>query len=77
MPRKGPHRYGDYERQHKDDTLQRMNARNALKRKIHIPAGYDVDHKKEITLGGSNSPSNLRLRKASANRGDKSWRHGR
>ena len=78
MPRKGPHRYGAYERAHKDDTLQRMNARNAYERKNGpIPAGKDLDHKREIKRGGSNNPSNLRVRDASANRADKSWRQGR
>lgn len=78
MPRKGPHKYGDYERAHKDDTLQRMNARNAYERRNgQIPAGKDLDHKKEIIRGGSNSPGNLRIRDASANRADKSWRYGR
>ncbi len=78
MPRKGPHRYGEYERAHKGDTLQRMNARNAYERKNGpIPAGKDLDHKTEIKRGGSNHPSNLRVRDASANRADKSWRYGR
>lgn len=78
MPRKGPHRYGVYERAHKDDTLQRMNARNAYERKHgQIPAGVDLDHKKPIIKGGSNSPGNLRLRNASANRADKSMMKGK
>lgn len=78
MPRKGPHRYGAYEKAHKGDTLKRMNARNAYERRNGpIPKGMDLDHKKEIVRGGSNAPSNLRLRPSSANRGDKSWRKGR
>jgi hypothetical protein len=72
MPRSGPHRYGAYERAHKDETAQRMAARRAMEKKLgSIPAGYDVDHKRSIKSGGSNHESNLRLRKASANRGDK------
>lgn len=33
--------------------------------------GKDVDHKKPLSQGGSNRPSNLRLRDASENRADK------
>lgn len=78
MPRKGPHKYGPYEKLHKGDTLQRMNARNAYERKNgQIPAGIDLDHKKSIIKGGSNHPSNLRLRDASANRADKSMMKGK
>jgi hypothetical protein len=78
MPRKGPHRYDAYARAHKDETLQRMNARNRYEAKNgQIPAGYDLDHKKPIVKGGSNAPSNLRVRKAGPNRGDKSWQKGR
>lgn len=74
MPRKGPHRYGAYEKAHKDDTLQRMNARNRYERENgQIAPGYDLDHKKSIKKGGSNHPSNLRLRKSGANRGDKTF----
>jgi hypothetical protein len=79
MPRSGPHRYGAYERAHKGDTQERVEARRAMEKKLghDIPAGVDVDHRKELKLGGSNDMSNLRLRDAGANRGDKSWRHGR
>lgn len=78
MPRKGPHRYGPYERAHRKDTQERVEARRAMEKKHGpIPAGVDVDHKRELKLGGSNDFSNLRLRDASENRGDKSWRKGR
>jgi len=75
MPRSGPHRYGAYERAHKDETAERMAARRFMERKLghDIPAGIDVDHKKAIKGGGTNAPSNLRLRNASANRGDKTY----
>lgn len=74
MPRKGPHRYGAYERAHKDDTAQRMAARRLMEKKLgSIPLGMDVDHKKSIKAGGTNTLSNLRLRNASANRGDKTY----
>jgi len=34
--------------------------------------GKDVDHKKPLKKGGSNSMKNLRIRSVSKNRGDKS-----
>ena len=34
----------------------------------HKGDGKDIDHKKPIRSGGSNSPSNLRVRSQSANR---------
>jgi len=74
IPRKGPHRYGVYEREHRKDTQERVEARRYMEKKLgHIPAGMDVDHKKAIKAGGTNDPSNLRLRNASANRGDKTY----
>jgi 5-methylcytosine-specific restriction endonuclease McrA len=33
-----------------------------------IPAGYDVDHKKPLSKGGSNNRSNLQLQKSGSNR---------
>lgn len=78
MPRKGPHKYGAYEREHKGDTLQRMNARNRYERENGpIPPGKDLDHKKPIIKGGSNHPSNLRVRASGPNRADKSMMKGR
>lgn len=75
MPRSGPHRYTAYDRAHKDDTADRMAARRYMLKKLgSIPAGQDVDHIKSIKGGGSGrDPSNLRLRDASANRGDKTF----
>lgn len=74
MPRKGPHRYGAYERAHKDETAQRMAARRLMEKKLgSIPAGYDVDHVKSIKGGGGNHEGNLRLRKSGPNRGDKTF----
>lgn len=74
MPRSGPHRYGAYERAHKDETAERMAARRFMERKLgNIPDGIDVDHKKSIKGGGTNAPPNLRLRSAHANRGDKTY----
>lgn len=75
MPRKGPHRYLAYERAHKDETAERMAARRFLEKKLghDIPKGIDVDHIKSIKGGGTNAPSNLRLRSAKANRSDKTY----
>lgn len=78
MPRKGPHRYGAYERAHKHETAQRMRARRALVKKYGEAAlkGKDVDHVRPIRAGGGNSPGNLRLRDPSKNRGDNGHRPG-
>lgn len=75
MPRSGPHHYGAYERAHRQETDERVEARRFMEKKLghDIPAGVDVDHKLSIKGGGSNKPSNLRLRKASANRADKTF----
>jgi predicted ribonuclease toxin of YeeF-YezG toxin-antitoxin module len=40
------------------------------KGKAHTAVGKDVDHKRKLSEGGSNSISNLRLRKPSENRSD-------
>jgi hypothetical protein len=79
MPRKGPHRYGAYERAHKGDTAERMAARRYMEKKLgrDLPSDVHVDHKKEIKLGGGNTPGNLRLRSERSNTADKSWRRGR
>lgn len=75
MPRSGPHHYGAYERLHRKETDERVEARRFMEKKLghDIPAGVDVDHKLSIKGGGSNAPGNLRLRSASANRGDKTF----
>lgn len=38
--------------------------------KVHKGDGKEVDHKKKLAEGGSNSPSNWRVRDAIANRKD-------
>ena len=54
--------------------------RNAARRKlereglVHKGDGKDVDHKKPLKSGGSNSRSNLRVASEKANRG---WRRGK
>jgi hypothetical protein len=55
-----------------------MNARNRYERENgSIPPGKDLDHKKPIIKGGSNHPSNLRVRASGPNRADKSMMKGR
>jgi hypothetical protein len=67
----------DYKQEAKVETEKRKrerSQRNAAHRAFEealgrpIPSGYDVDHIKPLDKGGSNTKSNLRLRKASANR---------
>lgn len=54
--------------------IKRRAERNAARRllekegKVHKGDGMDVDHKDPLVKGGSNAPSNLRVRTASANR---------
>jgi hypothetical protein len=75
MPRKGPHRYGAYERAHRHDTQLRVEARRYMAKKLGKKAieGEDVDHVESIKGGGGNGPRNLRLRDPHANRGDKTF----
>lgn len=40
---------------------------------MQILAGKDVDHKKALSAGGSNSKKNRRLRSIHSNRGDKTY----
>lgn len=74
MPRKGPHHYTPYDRAHRKDTQERVEARRIMKKNLGEKAiqDKDVDHKRPIKLGGTNSKGNLRLRSPHANRADKS-----
>jgi len=56
----------------KSKDATRHRARRALAKKLGhtIPSTMDVDHKKKLKSGGSNSISNLRVRSRSANRSD-------
>ncbi len=75
MPRKGPHHYNAYDRAHIAETAERVEARRFMVKKLGKAAvqGKDVDHKHPVVEGGTNAPSNLRLRSPHANRGDKSF----
>ena len=49
---------------------ERVKARREFAKALghKIPAGYDVDHVKPLSKGGSNKASNLALQKSSDNR---------
>lgn len=58
----------------KPEVVKKRTAQNAARRemekagKVHKGDGKDVDHKKPLSKGGSNSRSNLRAVPASENR---------
>lgn len=58
----------------KPEQIKKRAERNAARRemmkagKVHKGDGKDVDHKRPLAKGGSNAPSNLRVRSPSANR---------
>ena len=58
---------------------QRNKARRALMKqgRVRKGDGKDVDHKRPISKGGSNSPSNLRVQSDNANRSFARDRFGR
>lgn len=60
----------------KKKRAMRNAARRELEREglVHKGDGKDVDHKKPLKSGGSNSRSNLRVVSEKANRG---WRRGK
>jgi 5-methylcytosine-specific restriction endonuclease McrA len=75
MPEKKRNYKKEYENyQGKPDQLKNRAERNAaraiVKKKVGVAAikGKDVDHKKPIVKGGTNSKSNLRLASPSKNR---------
>lgn len=67
-----------YERYHaspeaKKERAARNNARDRMEARglVRKGDGKDVDHKKPLSRGGSNSDDNLRVQSRSANRGYK------
>lgn len=48
--------------------MERQKARRSMDSKGVDRTGKDIDHKKPLSKGGTNSPSNLRLVKSSTNR---------
>ena len=51
-----------------EDRMDRQRARNELDKKGVSRAGKDIDHVIPLSKGGTNAPSNLKLKKPSANR---------
>lgn len=62
-----------YNKDHQDLIVARHKARRQMIRegKVRVGDGKDVDHRRPLAQGGSNHPSNWRVRPASENR---SWR---
>lgn len=73
--------YSDYDRayQKRPDVRRRhvlrLRARRAAEKKYGKAAlkGMDVDHIRSLKAGGSNAGSNIRLRRTSENRADKTY----
>jgi hypothetical protein len=63
----------------KKKRAKRNKARRTLERqgKVRKGDGKDVDHKRPLSKGGSNSPSNWRVKSASSNRSYKRTRSGK
>ena len=78
MPAKGPRHYSAYDKSRVELTDERVQARReAIKRWGEAAVkGKDVDHVKPLDEGGTNAPSNLRLRDPHENRADKSGMKG-
>jgi hypothetical protein len=70
--------YSEYDRRYakRDNAKQRARAKArywAIKKYGEAALrGKDLDHKKPLQAGGSNEPSNWRIRDPGENRGDKS-----
>ena len=90
MPRKGELKKGAkkrsvQQRKYNSTAKQKKNrvARNTARRravkagKVSKGDGKDVDHKRKLKDGGSNSKSNLRVRSRSKNRADNGKTGGR
>lgn len=58
-------------------VLKELTAKHGAAKAKRMMEGKDVDHKKDIASGGSNTKSNLRLRDKSKNRADKSMFKGK
>ncbi len=64
--------------QKKKRAMRNKARRQAIKEgKVKKGDGKDIDHKKPLRNGGSNSKKNQRVRSASANRADNGKRGGR
>lgn len=62
----------EYEMQKKrgehPDRMERQRARNEMDKKGIDRKGKDIDHTIPLSKGGTNAPSNLKLKSPSANR---------
>lgn len=71
-------KYNSSPEQKKKRAMRNKARRQAIKKgQVRKGDGKDVDHKKPLRSGGSNAPSNRRVRSASANRADNGGRGGR
>ena len=85
MPAKRKRNYKkEYQQYHasaeqKKNRAARNTARRRAERKGQVSKGdgKDIDHKKPLRSGGSNSASNTRVRSRSANRADNGGTGGR
>jgi hypothetical protein len=74
MPRNYRSEYDNYQSkpEQKKNRAKRNKARREANRSMGKAAlkGKDIDHKKKLKDGGSNSKGNLRVRSTSSNRSD-------
>lgn len=81
MPRDYKKEYSSYHS--KPEQKKKRAKRNAARKqaektgKVKKGDGKDVDHKKPLRSGGTNSKKNLRVRSKSANRADNGGKGGR
>jgi len=70
MPRKLPRNYKKEYREYHGTAKQRKNRslRNQARRKMKAKPGQEVDHKKPLSKGGTNSRKNLRVVSKKVNR---------
>ena len=70
VPRKEPRNYKkEYKEYHgKKKQINNRSKRNQARRTMKAKPGQEVDHKRPLSKGGSNSRSNLRLVSKRANR---------
>jgi hypothetical protein len=52
----------------------RYDVEHHIHTKLKVHKGEDIDHKKSLKGGGSNKPSNWRVRSKHSNRGDKTFK---
>lgn len=68
----------DYKKEYQDfhgkpEQIKKRSMRNQARRKMNAKPGQEVDHKKPLSKGGTNSRKNLRLvsRKVNRRKGSK------